>query len=56
MVKKKLYEKPEILRIYLDNSISLQMQSVPPGDPPRRTGGDKGAEPFSSPFGDKPFG
>ena len=56
MVKKKLYEKPEILRIYLDNSISLQMQSVPPRDPPPRAGGSKGAEPFSSPFGDKPFG
>jgi len=55
MVKKKLYEKPEILRIYLDNSISLQMQSVPPGDPPPRPSGSKGADPFSSPFGDKSF-
>jgi len=55
MMKKKLYTKPEILKICLDNTISLQMQSVPPHDPPPRTDGSKGSEPFASPFGDKSF-
>jgi len=54
---RKLYKKPVINRIILDNSITLVMmtQSVP--DPPPRGGGSKGAdEPFQSPFGDSPFG
>lgn len=55
MIKKKQYKKPEVVRIYLDNSISLQMQSQPGNPPPRDEGGSKGADPFASPFTDKPF-
>jgi hypothetical protein len=52
---KKKYTKPEILRVVLDNSISLAMMtSTPPNPPPR--GGSKGSDPFASPFDDKPFG
>jgi hypothetical protein len=55
MVKKKKYTRPEINKISLDNTISLQMQSGPTNPPPR-TGGSKGNDqPFQSPFGDKPF-
>lgn len=62
MNQKKSYIKPEIVRIPLDNSISLVMMTeIPPNPPPR--GGSKGLdskgldEPaFKSPFGDKPFG
>ena len=57
MIKKKLYNKPEITRIALDISICLMQTS--PGPPPNptdpRTAGKKGSEPFQSPFGDKPF-
>jgi hypothetical protein len=53
---KRQYIKPTIIRILLDNSISLQMQSEPPVIPPPRGGGSKGTDqPFQSPFGDKPF-
>ena len=54
-MKKTQYIKPEVIKIVLDNTISLQMQS-PPNDP-TPTGGGKGSskEPFQSPFGDKPF-
>jgi hypothetical protein len=57
-VNKKLYIKPLIEKIVLDNTISIQMQSGPgPNDPPPRTDGSKGKDtPFQSPFGDKPFG
>jgi len=57
VTNKKQYIKPEILKIVLDNTISLQMQSAPPNPDPRG-GGNKGgsSEPFQSPFGDKPFG
>jgi hypothetical protein len=61
-VKKKQYIIPEIEKITLDNTISLQMQS---GDQPKNKetrpahgdGGGKGgsSDPFVSPFGDKPF-
>jgi hypothetical protein len=56
-VKKKLYIKPEIERIVLDNTISLQMQSttVPVVPDPRQDGSKKNPDPFTSPFGDKPF-
>jgi hypothetical protein len=61
MISKKQYTKPEILKIFLDKSVSLMMQSHPKPPPPRRPGG-KGIdnpgydEPsFKSPFGDKPF-
>ena len=58
MIFKKGYSKPEIIRITLDNSISLVMMTgVPNPDPGGgRGGGKKGTdEPFQSPFGDKPF-
>ena len=56
MSLKKQYIKPEIMRISLDNSISLVMMTDVPPNPPPRGGGGKGADPFQSPFGDKPFG
>jgi len=57
IVSKKLYSKPEITRIILDNSISLVMMTEMPPNPPPRGGGSKGTDsPFQSPFGDKPFG
>ncbi|MBK7132248.1 MAG: hypothetical protein IPH69_05295 [Bacteroidales bacterium] len=54
-MNKKVYIIPEILKIDLDNTISLQMASQPEDPPP--LGGSKGgsSEPFQSPFGDKPF-
>jgi hypothetical protein len=57
-VNKKIYLKPKIEKIVLDYTISLQMLSGPPSDPPPRAGGKgKGNDtPFASPFGDKPFG
>jgi len=54
-MNKKQYIKPEINLINLDNSISLVMMTIPPKPPPR-AGGNKGVEPLSSPFGNKPFG
>lgn len=55
MPGKKQYTKPEIIKIKLDNSISLVMMTIPP-DPPPRSGGSKGGDdPFASPFSDKPF-
>jgi len=65
-MNKKLYIKPEIVRVVLDYTISIQMQSRGPHDPPgggrgrgrgaRRGLGDSPDTPFQSPFGDKPFG
>ena len=56
-VNKKKYITPKVERVMLDYSISLQMASQPV-DPPPRTDSNKGnqADPFASPFGDKPFG
>ena len=56
MIRKK-YIEPNITKVPLDYSISIQMQSLPnPTDPPPRSDGSKGTdEPFQSPFGDKPF-
>jgi hypothetical protein len=57
-MKKRPYIKPEIEKIVLDNTISLQMQSdIPPVIPGARGDGSKspGSDPFASPFGDKPF-
>jgi hypothetical protein len=57
MRPKKQYIKPEIIRVKLDNSISLVMMTTPINPPPR--GGSKGnnsSDPFASPFGNKPFG
>jgi hypothetical protein len=55
---RKQYSKPEVVRIVLDNSISLVMMSGPIDPPPPPLGGSKKGnnEPFQSPFGDKPFG
>jgi hypothetical protein len=54
MIKKK-YTRPEITKVLLDKTISLQMQSQP-HNPPPRSGGKGNSDPFQSPFGDKPFG
>jgi hypothetical protein len=32
-IGKRTYIKPEVIRIELDNNISMVMQSSPPGDP-----------------------
>ena len=54
--KKKKYIAPIIVKLSLDNIISLQMQSQPVNPPPRTGGGSKSNDtPFQSPFGDKPF-
>lgn len=55
-MEKKKYIKPEVTKIDLDYSISLQMQSQP-GDPPPRTmsSPDQQQDPFASPFGDGTF-
>lgn len=56
MTSKKRYTKPEVIRVVLDNSISLVMMTTMPPNPPPRGDGSKGTDsPFSSPFGDKPF-
>ena len=62
-MKKKAYISPEILKIELDSSISLQMQTTGNapiyGDPGTKRGGDNNSSPASSPlaspFSDKPF-
>jgi hypothetical protein len=58
ILSKKPYNKPEVFRVILDNSISLVMMTAQtPPNPPPRGGGSKGTDsPFQSPFGDKPFG
>jgi hypothetical protein len=58
VVNRKHYTKPVITKVTIDYSISLVMQTAPPGNPgPRGGSGKKGADtPFQSPFGDKPFG
>jgi len=54
--KKRYYSKPSIIRVALDNSISLIMMTTAPPPPPkpRGSGGTK-SDPFQSPFSDKPF-
>ena len=52
---KKIYIKPEIKKIKLDNSISLVMMTTTPPNPDPR--GGKGGGDSDSPFDDdKPFG
>ena len=52
---KKIYIKPEIKKIELDNSISLVMMTTTPPNPDPR--GGKGGGDSDSPFDDdKPFG
>jgi hypothetical protein len=53
---KRKYVKPIILRVLLDNSITLQMASQPHNLPPEDIGKKGNSTPFQSPFGDKPFG
>jgi hypothetical protein len=57
--KKRRYVRPEVIRIELDNSISLVMMTTAPPHPPGRrrrgTGDSQPDNPFSSPFSDKPF-
>jgi hypothetical protein len=54
--KKRKYVRPAVIRIELDNSISLVMMTAAPPHPPRRRQGDsEPSSPFSSPFSDKPF-
>lgn len=55
--EKRKYVRPEMIRIELDNSISLvMMTTAPPNPPPRRRLGDsRPDDPFASPFSDKPF-
>jgi hypothetical protein len=57
-MNKKAYIKPNIIKVELDYTISIQMQSQPHDPPPRRGIGDDNNKntPFKSPFGDKPFG
>ena len=53
---KKIYKKPEIRKIDLDNSIALFMMTKTPPNPTPR-GGSKGSGDSDSPFDDnKPFG
>ncbi|TAL64872.1 MAG: hypothetical protein EPN88_10405 [Bacteroidetes bacterium] len=56
ILSKKLYTKPEISRVILDNSISLVMMTTTPPNPTPRGGGKGNDTPFQSPFGEKPFG
>ncbi len=57
-MNKKSYIKPTIIKVEVDYTISIQMQSQPHDPPPRRGLGDDNNKntPFKSPFGDKPFG
>ena len=55
-MKKRNYIKPEVIKVVLDNIISLQMQSdetSPPVQAPITPRG--GSNPEKSPFGNSPF-
>ncbi len=55
-MKRKHYIKPLVVKLEIDNSISLVMMTVPPNDPNPRPVGSKGTDtPFSSPFDKTPF-
>jgi hypothetical protein len=60
-MKKKHYIKPGIVKVVLDNTISLIMDSLTPpggsGFEPRGDGTKSSpkSDPFASPFSDKPF-
>lgn len=56
MKNKKKYISPKVTKISLDNTISAVMQTEMPPNPPPRGSGNKGSNPFESPFSDKPFG
>jgi hypothetical protein len=55
--KKRRYVRPAVIRIELDNSISLVMMTAAPPHPPgrRRSSDSQPDSPFASPFSDKPF-
>ena len=55
MADKKQYTKPEVIRIDLDQSITLMMQSAPMPPMPRGDASKGTDTPFSSPFENKPF-
>jgi hypothetical protein len=55
-VEIKRYIKPDVIKIDLDYSITLQMLTQPTDPPPRTDSNGNKSEPFASPFGDKPFG
>lgn len=56
MALKKRYLRPEIIKLSIDNSISLVMMTHVPPNPHPRGSGNKGTDtPFSNPFDDKPF-
>ncbi|MDR2886773.1 MAG: hypothetical protein LBV26_02040 [Bacteroidales bacterium] len=52
-----MYIRPEVKRVELDYSITLQMASFPgiENPPPRGDGRRSAPDPFSSPFDNKPF-
>jgi hypothetical protein len=54
---KKKYIKPKVIKIRLDNTISLVMMTWHPGDgkPPHPPHPPHPHGTFESPFGDKPF-
>jgi hypothetical protein len=56
MASQRTYIKPEVLKLKLDNTISLVMMSAPSDPPPFGGSTKKNDKPFQSPFGDKPFG
>ena len=56
MVDKKIYLRPEVIKLDLDYSITLQMLTPPTDPDPRTNSNGRKSEPFASPFGDKPFG
>lgn len=53
---KSKYNKPKVLRVDLDKSISLVMMTVGNPDPRSGTKGNPKSDPFESPFNDSPFG
>jgi len=61
MTNRKQYTRPEVIKVSLDNSVTLMMKSHPKPPKPRRPGGKGFEDPayenpaFKSPFGDKPF-
>lgn len=55
-MNKKPYKNPTIIKVLLDNTISLVMMTTPPDNPPPLGSSNKSNNtPFASPFSDKPF-
>ncbi len=53
--RRRRYVRPEVIRIELDNTISLVMMTTAPPHPPRRSGDSRPDNPFASPFSNRPF-